>query len=50
MIDFDLAARDPANPTSLLPALDVGDHLHLNPAGYRALADAVPASLFRDHP
>jgi len=46
VIDFDLAARDPARPTFLAPALDVGDHLHMNPAGYRALADAVPARLF----
>ena len=26
----------------------VGDHLHLNPAGYQALADAVPARWFRN--
>jgi lysophospholipase L1-like esterase len=48
VIDFDLAARDPANPRQLLATLDVGDHLHLNPAGYTVLADAVPARLF--HP
>lgn len=47
VIDFDRAARDPARPRALLPAYDVGDHLHLNPAGYQALADAVPAGLFR---
>jgi lysophospholipase L1-like esterase len=47
VVDFDLAARDPANPRQLLPAYDVGDHLHLNPTGYKALADAVPARLFR---
>jgi lysophospholipase L1-like esterase len=46
-VDFDLATRDPANPRRLLPALDDGDHLHLNPTGYHRLADAVPASLFR---
>ncbi|GAA0387055.1 SGNH/GDSL hydrolase family protein [Microbispora corallina] len=50
VIDFDRAARDPANPRRLLPAYDVGDHLHLNPAGYRALADAVPATLFERRP
>nr|WSS62112.1 hypothetical protein OG284_13145 [Streptomyces sp. NBC_01177] len=27
-------------------ALDTGDHLHLNPSGYRAMADAVPTRLF----
>ena len=46
VIDFDRVARDPANPRQLNPALDVGDHLHFNPAGYQALADAVPARLF----
>jgi lysophospholipase L1-like esterase len=42
VIDFDAAVRDPADQRQLRPAYDVGDHLHLNPAGYRALADAVP--------
>ncbi|MEU6414395.1 SGNH/GDSL hydrolase family protein [Microbispora sp. NPDC046933] len=50
VIDFDRAARDPADPRRLLAAYDVGDHLHLNPAGYQALADAVPARLFRREP
>ncbi|MFC7382345.1 SGNH/GDSL hydrolase family protein [Sphaerisporangium rhizosphaerae] len=50
VIDFDRAARDPADPRQLLPAYDVGDHLHLNPTGYQALADAVPAHLFKDVP
>jgi lysophospholipase L1-like esterase len=47
VVDFDKAARDPAQPRQLLPAYDVGDHLHMNPTGYRALADAVPSTLFR---
>ncbi|MFC6015824.1 SGNH/GDSL hydrolase family protein [Plantactinospora solaniradicis] len=47
VLDFDRAVRDPANPRQLLPAADTGDHLHLNPAGYRLLADAVPDRLFR---
>lgn len=47
VIDFDAAVRDPANPRQLLPVADVGDHLHLNPVGYRMLADAVPLQLFR---
>ena len=50
VIDFDRVARDPQHPQQLLPAYDVGDHLHLNPLGYHALADAVPASLFRQLP
>jgi len=49
-VDFDRAARDPANPRRLLPAYDTGDHLHLNPTGYQALADAVPARLFEPRP
>ncbi len=47
VIDFDAAVRDPADPRRLAPAADEGDHLHLNPTGYRMLADAVPARLFR---
>jgi lysophospholipase L1-like esterase len=46
VVDFDRVVRDPVAPRQLLPAYDVGDHLHLNPTGYRALADAVPARLF----
>jgi lysophospholipase L1-like esterase len=50
VVDFDRVARDPAHPRALSPAYDTGDHLHLNPAGYRALAAAVPALLFRPGP
>jgi lysophospholipase L1-like esterase len=46
VIDFDRAVRDPADPRRLLPAADLGDHLHLNPNGHRLLADAVPGALF----
>ena len=47
VIDLDRVARDPLNPRQLSPAFDVGDHLHLNPAGYQALASAFPTRLFR---
>ncbi len=50
VLDFDRAVRDPANPRQILPSFDNSDHLHLNPAGYQALADAVPASPFRRAP
>jgi lysophospholipase L1-like esterase len=50
VIDFDRAARDPANPAVISPALDSGDHLHLNPAGYQVLAAAVDLRLFRTLP
>jgi len=48
VIDFDAAVRDPADPRRLCDGGHDGDHLHLNPAGYRRLADAVPVALF--HP
>lgn len=41
VLDFDAAVRDPAVPRRLLPAYDTGDHLHMNPAGYGALARAA---------
>jgi lysophospholipase L1-like esterase len=46
VVDFDLALRDPARPTRLRAAYDSGDHLHPNAAGYQAMAQAVPLSLF----
>lgn len=46
VLDFDKAMRDPQHPDRLLPAYDCGDHLHPSPAGYRAMGDAVPLSLF----
>ena len=46
VIDFDAVVRDPHDPDKLLPALDCGDHLHPSPAGYRAMGDAIPLSLF----
>jgi lysophospholipase L1-like esterase len=46
VIDVDAAVRDPQNPATLLPRYDSGDHLHLNGAGYRRLADLIDLSLF----
>jgi lysophospholipase L1-like esterase len=46
VVDFDRAVRDPRHPDRLLPALDSGDHLHPSPAGYRAMAAAIPLALF----
>ena len=48
VIDFDTALRDPSHPSRLLPAYDGGDHVHPNDVGYRAMADAIDLSLFRD--
>jgi lysophospholipase L1-like esterase len=47
VIDFAQAAADPADPTTLNPAFDSGDHLHPNEAGMQALANAVDLSLLK---
>jgi lysophospholipase L1-like esterase len=41
VIDQDLVLRDPANPTQLLPAYNVGDGIHPNDAGAQALVDSI---------
>ncbi len=46
VVDFDSVLRDPAHPDRLLPAYDCGDHLHPSPAGYKAMGDAIPLTLF----
>jgi lysophospholipase L1-like esterase len=46
VIDFDAVVRDPNHPDQLLPALDCGDHLHPSPAGYKAMGEAIPLTLF----
>ncbi|KAK4199106.1 SGNH hydrolase-type esterase domain-containing protein [Triangularia verruculosa] len=45
VIDFDRAVRDPKNETRLNPEYDTGDYLHLNPTGYKAMAEAVDLRL-----
>ena len=47
VLDFDAVVRDSARPDHLAAGYDSGDGLHLSPAGYRALAAAVPLSLFQ---
>lgn len=47
VIDFDTATHDPQNPTHLLLGNDSGDHLHLNPAGYKNMAGAIDLKLFQ---
>jgi lysophospholipase L1-like esterase len=46
VVDFDAVTRDPGQPLRLRPQFDSGDHLHLNDAGYQAMADAFDLSLF----
>lgn len=45
LIDFDKLLEDPANPKHINPAMDCGDHLHPNDAGYQAMAKAVDLSV-----
>ena len=46
VFDFDKTVRDPSQPDRLLPGYDCGDHLHPGPAGYKAIGDSIPLSLF----
>jgi lysophospholipase L1-like esterase len=45
VVDFDQVMRDPAHPNTMLPAYDSGDGLHPSPAGYKAMANAIPLKL-----
>ena len=47
VLDFDAVVRDPSQPTKLRAQYDPGDHLHLNVAGYQAVANAIDLALFR---
>ncbi len=47
VIDFDVATRDPSNPTFFLPIYDSGDHLHPNDVGYQAMGNAIDLRLFK---
>lgn len=47
-VDFDAATRDPADAARLRPEFDPGDHLHLNDAGYAAMADAIDLRVLRN--
>jgi lysophospholipase L1-like esterase len=46
VVDFDALMRDPAHPERMRPEMDNGDHIHPSIAGYRAMAEAVPLTLF----
>ena len=50
VLDFDQLTRDPDHPERLLPKYDSGDHLHPSTAGYAAMAQTVPLSLFAPAP
>jgi lysophospholipase L1-like esterase len=46
VLDFDAVVRDRVTLANLASTYDSGDHLHLSPAGYQALANAIDLSLF----
>ena len=50
VVDFDRVTRDPGHPERMRADFDSGDGLHPSPAGYRAMADAVPLSWFMADP
>ena len=45
--DFDAVVRDPAHPARTQARYDAGDHLHLNAAGYQAVAAAIDLDRLR---
>jgi lysophospholipase L1-like esterase len=47
VVDFDAALRGRGQPNVLDPALDSGDHVHPNDAGYGQMADAVDLATLR---
>ena len=46
VVDFDLATRDPKDPSRMRADFHSGDWLHPNDAGYAAMAAAIDLSLF----
>lgn len=46
VIDFDAVVRDVRQPDRIAPDFDCGDHLHPSPAGYKAMGESIPLSLF----
>jgi lysophospholipase L1-like esterase len=47
VLDFDAVWRDPAHPTRMAEALQRGDHLHGNDAGYEKVGSSIDLKLFR---
>ncbi|MCJ8156434.1 SGNH/GDSL hydrolase family protein [Sphingomonas sp. LaA6.9] len=47
VVDMEKVMADPANPRRLRADLQVGDNLHPNDKGQRAMGEAIPLSLFR---
>lgn len=47
VVDFDAAVRDPQQVNMLKTEYNSGDYLHLNVAGYQAMADTVDLGIFK---
>jgi len=47
VIDFDAAVRDSAAPSKIQQKFNPGDNLHMNDAGYQAMAGAIDLGLFK---
>ena len=47
VIDFDAVVRDSRQPDRLRPDYDCGDHLHPSSAGYKAMGESIPLTLFK---
>jgi len=47
VIDFNAAVRDPMAPSKIQMKFNPGDNLHMNDAGYQAMAAAIDMSLFK---
>lgn len=46
IVDFDAAARDPANPEKMLKSYGSVDNLHPGDAGYKAMGQAIDLAIF----
>ena len=47
VVDFDAAVRDPMAPSKIQMKYNPGDNLHMNDAGYQAMANAIDLNLFK---
>lgn len=48
VVDFDAAVRDEEDVSVLRAKYDSGDYLHLNPEGYKAMAEAFPVEALKE--
>lgn len=49
VVDFAKVIADPQDPTKMAAQFDSGDHLHPSAAGYLAMGESIPLSLFTTH-